>query len=161
MSEGETNKKPKKQKCLLIRTLEYTHDNKCFFMVLRAFFWSAVFRLELLMLKPKRMKKHWGIEKEESGYEEPDEHEGYVLKVARAVLCVCNNTKWESKCLVRALVAQKLLCKKKLETTLYLGVRQDENGAMLAHAWLRWGKGIVTGGDVDLKKYAVVSKFRK
>jgi hypothetical protein len=32
---------------------------------------------------------------------------------------------------------------------------------MLAHAWLRWGKYIVTGGNEDLNKYAVVSKFKK
>ncbi len=150
-----------KKKNLLFRTIEYTRDNKCFFMVVKAFFYSASFRLQLLVLKPKDMKKHWGIEKEESDTDEPEEYTDYVRKVSRAVLCVCNNTKWESKCLVRALTAQKLLNKKKLHSTLYLGVRQDGEGKMLAHAWLRWGKYIVTGGNEDLNKYAVVSKFKK
>ena len=157
--EGNIKDSPKK-KNLLFRTIEYTRDNKCFFMVVKAFFYSASFRLQLLMFKPKKMKKHWGVEKEESSVEEPEEYADYVRKVSRAVLCVCNNTKWESKCLVRALTAQKLLKKRKLHSTLYLGVRQDEEGKMLAHAWLRWGKFIVTGGNEDLSKYAVVSKFR-
>ena len=157
--EGNIKDSPKK-KNLLFRTIEYTHDNKCFFMVVKAFFYSASFRLQLLMFKPKKMKKHWGVEKEESSVEEPEEYADYVRKVSRAVLCVCNNTKWESKCLVRALTAQKILKKRKLHSTLYLGVRQDEEGKMLAHAWLRWGKFIVTGGNEDLSKYAVVSKFR-
>jgi hypothetical protein len=157
--EGNIKDSPKK-KNLLFRTIEYTRDNKCFFMVVKAFFYSASFRLQLLMFKPKKMKKHWGVEKEESSVEEPEEYADYVGKVSRAVLCVCNNTKWESKCLVRALTAQKLLKKRKLHSTLYLGVRQDEEGKMLAHAWLRWGKFIVTGGNEDLSKYAVVSKFR-
>lgn len=157
--EGNIKDSPKK-KNLLFRTIEYTRDNKCFFMVVKAFFYSASFRLQLLMFKPKKMKKHWGVEKEESSVEEPEEYADYVRKVSRAVLCVCNNTKWESKCLVRALTAQKLLKKRELHSTLYLGVRQDEEGKMLAHAWLRWGKFIVTGGNEDLSKYAVVSKFR-
>ena len=157
--EGNIKDSPKK-KNLLFRTIEYTRDNKCFFMVVKTFFYSASFRLQLLMFKPKKMKKHWGVEKEESSVEEPEEYADYVGKVSRAVLCVCNNTKWESKCLVRALTAQKLLKKRKLHSTLYLGVRQDEEGKMLAHAWLRWGKFIVTGGNEDLSKYAVVSKFR-
>jgi len=150
-----------KKKSLLLRTIEYTRDNKCFFMVVKAFFYSASFRLKVKFQKPKHMKKNWGIENEESGTDEPEEYTDYVRKVSRAVLCVCNNTKWESKCLVRALTAQKLLNRKKLHSTLYLGVRQDETGKMLAHAWLRWGRYIVTGGNEDLNKYAVVSKFKK
>ena len=160
MPKERAKEKKAKQKSLLFRTIEYTRNNKCFFMVLKAFFYSALYRFKLLVLKPKRMKKHWGIEKEESSFAEPSEHEMYVGKVSRAVLCVCNNTKWESKCLVRALVAQKLLRKKNIHSTLYLGVRQDTDGKMLAHAWLRWGRYIVTGGNEDLGKYAVVSRFR-
>lgn len=160
MPEEERANEQKKQKCLLFRTIEYTRDNKCFFMVVKAFFYSAFYRLQLALLKPKRLKKHWGTEKEESGFEAPEDFIPYVDKVSRAVICVCNNTKWESKCLVRALVARKLLKKKKLNCTLYMGVRQDETGKMLAHAWLRWGNHIVTGGNEDLNKYAVVSKFR-
>jgi len=150
-----------KQKNLLFRTIEYTRANKCFFMVVRAFIYSARFRLELKFLKPERMKKHWGTENEVSLVDEPGEQKEYVLKVAGVVLCVCNNTKWESKCLVRALTAQKLLRKKRINSTLYLGVRQDENsGKMLAHAWLRWGRIVITGGNENLNKFAVVSKFR-
>ena len=160
VEEKEEKTGIKKKKNLLIRTIEYTHDNKCFFMVVKALFYSAKFRLNLKMFEPKRLKKNWGIENEESGEEEPEEQIRYVVKTGKAVLCVCNNTAWESKCLVRALTAQKLLKKKKIHSTLYLGVRQDENGNMLAHAWLRWGKYIVTGGYEDLGKYAVVSRFK-
>ncbi|MCA5963741.1 lasso peptide biosynthesis B2 protein [Blautia sp. RD014234] len=67
-------------------------------------------------------------------------------KVSYAVDQVCQKTKWESKCLVRALTAQKLLRRKKIATTLYLGCGLDENGKMIAHAWLRCGKMYVTGG---------------
>ena len=160
MPEEGNTKDSAKKKNLLFRTIEYTRDNKCFFMVVKAFFYSASFRLQLLVLKPKKMKKHWGIEKEESGTAEPEEYTDYARKVSRAVLCVCNNTKWESKCLVRALTAGKLLRKKRLHYTMYMGVCQDETGNMIAHAWLRWGKYTVTGGNQNLDRYAIVSKFR-
>lgn len=81
----------------------------------------------------------------------------YVLKVAYAVNRVCNRTRWESKCLVRALTAQRLLRKKKIPSTLYLGCGLDDEGNMIAHAWLRCGRIYVTGGNGD--GYAVVDKF--
>ena len=120
----------------------------------------GIIQAPVIGIETQKNEKTLGNRKEESGADEPEEYTDYVRKVSRAVLCVCNNTKWESKCLVRALTAQKLLNKKKLHSTLYLGVRQDGEGRMLAHAWLRWGKHIVTGGNEDLNKYAVVSKFK-
>ena len=149
-----------KHGCLLFRAFRFARDNKCFLMIMRAFFYSAFFRLGLLIFKPKRMKKHWGVENETSAPEEPMDDFDYVQKVARAVLCVCNHTKWESKCLVRALTAGKLLRKRKIHYTLYLGVCQDETGKMIAHAWLKWGKYTVTGGNEDLDKFAIVSRFK-
>lgn len=59
---------------------------------------------------------------------------------------VCDKTPWESKCLVRALAAQRLLCRRGLSSTLYLGCGMEE-GKMVAHAWLRFGEMYVTGGD--------------
>ena len=149
-----------KQGCLPLRALRFARDNKCFLMIVRAFFYSAFYRFGLVIRKPAKLKKHWGVEKEESAPEEPMDEFDYVQKVARAVLCVCNYTKWESKCLVRALTAGKLLRKKRLHYTMYMGVCQDETGNMIAHAWLRWGKYTVTGGNQNLDRYAVVSKFR-
>ena len=145
---------------LLFRAIKFSRDNKCFFLMIRTVFYSAFFRAGIFLFKPKRLKKHWGIEKEESAQVEPEDEIEYVCKISRLVLCVCNNTKWESKCLVRALTARKLLCKKKLHSTMYMGVKQDTDGKMLAHAWLRWGKYIVTGILPDLKEYAVVTTFK-
>ena len=64
---------------------------------------------------------------------------------------------WESKCLVRAMTARKLLKEAGIHSTLYLGVGKDE-GKMIAHAWLRCGQMYVTGGNGS--SYAMVAKFR-
>ena len=64
----------------------------------------------------------------------------------------------ESKCLVRALAAQRLLCRRGLSSTLYLGCGMEE-GKMVAHAWLRFGEMYVTGGDGG--GYTTVARFCK
>lgn len=86
--------------------------------------------------------------------------EGYrqAARIARIVGKVCDKTPWESKCLVRALAAQRLLYRQGLSSTLYLGCGMEE-GKMVAHAWLRFGEMYVTGGDGG--GYTTVARFCK
>lgn len=86
--------------------------------------------------------------------------EGYrqAARIAQIVGKVCDKTPWESKCLVRALAAQRLLCRRGLSSTLYLGCGMEE-GKMVAHAWLRFGEMYVTGGDGG--GYTTVARFCK
>ena len=55
--------------------------------------------------------------------------------------------KWKDSCLIRALTAKKLLNRMGFKCTLYMGVRKLDGMGMKAHAWLRCGKLIVTGGE--------------
>ena len=131
-------------------------DNKFKAETLLSYWYSAVFRLQILLIKPKYLKKHWGEEGKESQEEEAHEIYVYAASVSRIVNRICTKTSWESKCLVRALTAQKLLKRKKIHSTMYLGCRLEE-GKMVAHAWLRVGKMDVTGGNGA--DYAMVDKF--
>ena len=131
-------------------------DNKFKAETLLSYWYSAVFRLQILLIKPKYLKKHWGEEGKESQEEEAHEIYVYAASVSRIVNRICTKTSWESKCLVRALTAQKLLKRKKIHSTMYLGCRLEE-GKMVAHAWLRVGKMYVTGGNGA--DYAMVDKF--
>ena len=54
---------------------------------------------------------------------------------------------WKDTCLIRALTAKKILNRMGYPCTLYMGVRKPEGKPMEAHAWLRCGKLIVTGGE--------------
>ena len=69
-------------------------------------------------------------------------------------------TFWESQCLVKAIAAMKMLEKRQIESTLYLGTAKDETGNMIAHAWLRSGPFYITGVE-EMKRFTVVSKFAK
>lgn len=137
----------------LFRFIKYNRHKGLSFLAL---LYSAKFRLQILKVHPKKLQKHWGMEGKESATEETKEHYRYAVRVAYAVDRICERTTWESKCLVRALTAQKLLKRKHIASTLYLGCG-TENGKMVAHAWLRVGDMYVTGGDGT--GYAVVSKF--
>ncbi|PEL07013.1 lasso peptide biosynthesis B2 protein [Bacillus sp. AFS017336] len=69
-------------------------------------------------------------------------------------------TVWESKCLVKAIAGMKMLERRRINSTLYLGTGKDENGKLIAHAWLRSGPIFVTGSE-GMEKFTVVGKFAK
>ncbi|MBR4146144.1 MAG: lasso peptide biosynthesis B2 protein [Lachnospiraceae bacterium] len=144
--------------CIIARGFRFIKYNKAKKLTVRAIFLSAYYRLCILLVKPKRLHKRWGVEGKETSMEDvmPWQYR-YAYWVAYAVEKVCSRTVWESKCLVRALTAQHLLKKKGIASTMYLGCKTEE-GKMVAHAWLRVGKMYVTGGNGE--GYSVVDKFQ-
>lgn len=137
----------------IVNFLKYNHHKR---LTVQAYVYSGFFRLSLLLVKPARLRKYWGTEGKESPAEADAESCRYAKRVAYAVGHVCGKTAWESKCLVRALTAQRLLKRKGIPSTLYLGCGM-EDGRMVAHAWLRCGRMYVTGGDGT--GYSIVDRF--
>lgn len=119
--------------------------------------YTAFYRIQILLIPSKILQKYWGKRGEETQKDDTNEHYFYAIGISNYVNRIADKTPWQSKCLVRALTAQKLLRRKQIATTLYLGVGKDEKGTMIAHAWLRCGKLYVTGGNGA--EYAVVAKF--
>jgi hypothetical protein len=54
----------------------------------------------------------------------------------------------------------KMLERRKIESTLYMGTAKDETGRLIAHAWLRSGPYCITGSE-EMSSFTVVSKFAK
>lgn len=81
-----------------------------------------------------------------------------IRQIAWAVPAVCRRTPWESKCLVQALTARRMLVRRGISCTLYMGARRTEQGEMQAHAWLRSGPVYVVGGNGS-GLYAVTSVY--
>jgi hypothetical protein len=65
---------------------------------------------------------------------------------------------WKIKCLAEAIAAQKMLHRRKIPATLYLGIARKDEHEIIAHAWLRCGNKILTGRR-GMKKFTVVSSF--
>lgn len=97
-------------------------------MALEALFLSAIYRFLILHIKFKKLSENIGEKNIESSLE--GTREGYLI--GRKIFMVVNKTleitPWESKCLVRAMTAKKMMKKRGYKTTLYLGVGKDEEG---------------------------------
>ncbi|WP_044957115.1 lasso peptide biosynthesis B2 protein [Butyrivibrio sp. LC3010] len=145
---------------ILRRFYRFIRYNEHKRLTLKAWILSARFRYQMLYEKPAKLYNKWGIAGQESlGDATLDEYR-FAKRVAYAVNQVCNKTRWESKCLVRALTAQRLLTEKGIDSTLYLGCKENEKGKMVAHAWIRCGNAYVTGGNGASEGYAIVEKFK-
>ncbi|OZU89263.1 stage V sporulation protein S [Virgibacillus indicus] len=101
-----------------------------------------------------------GDKMKESSTELIPEQRRKLSEISQAIHIMSNYTFWESECLVKAIAAMKMLEKRNIESTLYLGTAKDASGKLIAHAWLRSGPFYITGAEVK-EQFTVVSKFAK
>jgi hypothetical protein len=67
-------------------------------------------------------------------------------EVGWAVSVLARRVPWDGRCLAQALAATGMLRRRGLEGTVSFGVRRGESARFDAHAWLRLGSCMVTGG---------------
>ena len=79
-----------------------------------------------------------------------------ALRIRWAVETSARHLPWKPVCLPQAVAAQWMLRRRRIASTLYLGVNPAEG--LDAHAWVRAGTVIVTGGPRQ-EQFAVVSSF--
>ncbi|MGP4067337.1 lasso peptide biosynthesis B2 protein [Halobacillus sp. B29] len=101
-----------------------------------------------------------GVHMKETSFEKDFVHKEMLSQISSALYLMSRYTFWESQCLVKALAAMKMLEKRNIESTLYLGTARGKDGKMVAHAWLRSGSFYVTGSE-GIERYTVVGKFAK
>jgi hypothetical protein len=142
----------------MIHIINYLNLNKDKQLTIKVWFWTALFRFILLCIPTQFTHKYYGFSGEESPEVESLENYIKAKKIAYHVNRIADRTPWESKCLVRALTAQRLFTKKQISSTLYLGVQKIDD-KMVAHAWIRTGSYYATGGNGE--GYTMVAKFRK
>ncbi|WP_079505345.1 lasso peptide biosynthesis B2 protein [Mesobacillus jeotgali] len=100
-----------------------------------------------------------GIQMEETNYAMNADLK--ILKqISQAIHIMSAYTFWESQCLVKAIAGMKMLERRKIESTLYLGTAKDEEGKLIAHAWLRSGTYYMSGSE-GMERFSVVGKFAK
>lgn len=127
-------------------------------LLIQAFLLTGIARLVILFIPFEKYKRYIGKYKKETSFELNSKEYRIIKRVAWAVNIVSRKTPWESKCLVQALTAQRMLKRRKICSTLYLGVNKDAKNTMNAHAWLRCGEVFVTGG-YNRDEFKEVAKF--
>ncbi len=101
-----------------------------------------------------------GNQMSETTHEFTSKNKEVIFQISSAIHIMSGYTFWESQCLVKAIAGMKMLEKRGIESTLYLGTTKDENGLLIAHAWLRSGPYFVSGSE-GMGKFTVVAKFAK
>ena len=82
-----------------------------------------------------------------------------AYRIGWAVRTMARRTPWNSNCLAQAIAAKRMLRRRRIACTLYLGLAKDAKDELAAHAWLRCGNRILTGGRSSQWQYTVVSTF--
>ncbi|SMF92118.1 Transglutaminase-like superfamily protein [Paenibacillus uliginis N3/975] len=138
------------------RFMSYPSDAKRMFV--EAYFYLAWGRV-LKLLPFSKVAPSLGEHMKETPYTGYTEQDLLLLrKISKAVHTMSRVTWWESQCLVKAIAAMKMLERRGIPSTLYLGSGRDDKGQMAAHAWLRSGSYILTGKEGH-ERYAVVGIF--
>lgn len=114
-------------------------------ILIEAFFISGLVRFAILFIPFKKLAGFIGKYKRETARDALETEKQITYRVGWAAQKISCNTPWESKCLVKALTAQIMLTRRKISSTLYLGVAKDNYNKLVAHAWLRSGQVIITG----------------
>jgi hypothetical protein len=81
-----------------------------------------------------------------------------VRLISWAINTAGRHVPWDCKCLARAIAGKQMLRRRKIPSTLYLGLAKEENVGLKAHAWLKSGDIILTG-HLEMPEYTVISTF--
>lgn len=124
--------------------------------LLAAVAWCSAASLVLKLFPFRRVADHLGRHMAESAPQQDPATVAEVRRIGWAVTTAARHLPWKPVCLPQAVAAQWMLRREGIPSTLYLGI--DPNGNYDAHAWVRAGSVIVTGGP-SIQRYAVVSTF--
>jgi hypothetical protein len=114
----------------------------------------------LKMLKFNKLTKRLKLDLHETKFEGIAGNERVIAEISEAIDIMSRHTIWESMCLVRAIAGMKMLERRKVSSTLYLGTGKNAKGELIAHAWLRSGDQFVTGGE-EKENFTVVGIFSR
>ena len=81
-----------------------------------------------------------------------------IDRISWSVNTASRHLPWECKCLAQALAGKAMLKRRGVASTLYLGVAKGGEAGLQAHAWLRCGPRILTGGP-EMAGFTVISTF--
>lgn len=128
-------------------------------LLCEAYFYLGWARI-LKMLSFSKVAPSLGEQMEETEFTIKTVNKRTLSNISQALHMMSRYTFWESECLVKAIAAMKMLERRNIESTLYLGMAKDEKAALIAHAWLRSGPFYITGSE-GMEKFTVVQKFAK
>ena len=114
--------------------------------LVEALLWLGIMRAALWLLSFKQIARLLGFSVGEYHLPPSASELEATQRIGWAVRATAPHVPWQSLCLAQALAAAAMLRRRCLPGTLYLGVAKGRDGKVQAHAWLRCGDDILTGG---------------
>ncbi|WHY71053.1 lasso peptide biosynthesis B2 protein [Fictibacillus enclensis] len=140
----------------IVRTFLFLGSKKKW-LFLEALYYLGLGRI-LISIPFSKVAPTLGVPMKETAEDDINEDIPMLNSISDVLHIISRRTPWESKCLVRAIAGTKMLRRRRIPSTLYLGTAKDKEGKLIAHAWLRSGSRIITGADV-MAEFSVVAKF--
>jgi hypothetical protein len=125
--------------------------------LLEALFWLGLARGAVLLFPFRFIAPYLGKLNHETPQVCSVSQQAIAQHIAWLILMISRYTPWRSNCLAQALAAKMMLQRRGICSTLYLGLKRSTN-KLEAHAWLRLGEQIVTGGAVK-HEFTKISSF--
>ncbi|MNC29565.1 hypothetical protein D3C75_778140 [compost metagenome] len=125
----------------------------CFYLA-----WARIFKL----FPFSKVSTALGKPMEETSWTEHESHPTAALlyNISYSVHVMSRYVWWESMCLVKAIAIMKMLERRRIDCTLYMGTSKDVSGKLIAHAWLRSGS-FYLAGQKEMDRFTVALTFGK
>jgi hypothetical protein len=78
--------------------------------------------------------------------------------ISDAIIRAGSRSPWRTKCFEKALAGKMMLRRRGIASTIFFGVRKDEQQKMQAHAWIKCADLIITGGR-SIDQYTLLANF--
>lgn len=112
--------------------------------------WLGVARGAVLLFPFRWIAPYLGRLNEETTQVCLSSEQAVAVDIAWVIRLSSTVTPWRSNCLVQAITGKMMLWRRGIPSTLYLGLKKDDH-QLEAHAWLRVGAQMVTGGEIQGK----------
>ena len=131
----------------------------------RSLLWEAVAalacaRVAMACLPFRRIAAWLGTPGAEGPGEATPADDRMAESIGWAVSVLGHRVPWDGRCLAQALAAMAMLRRRGVEGTVSFGVREGASAGFEAHAWLRVGRSVVTGGAGHESFKAFTTFFR-
>ena len=115
----------------------------------------------LIYLLPMRWWSSWIGEARQAFDAKPvPEHQKQTVgKVRKNVFRANKLLLKSSRCFALSMALKKMLSRRNISVSLYLGVNKGETGNLKAHAWVKGGERIIYGGSNASENYTQLISF--
>jgi hypothetical protein len=147
------------EKMMRLKAL-FSLDVKTLFLLIEATLFLGMARIRIAYQPFSKIAPTLGLYMKETDIELIADHRQTLFQIRSALHIASRHTPWDSKCLARAIAGMRMLERRSISSTLYLGTSKDESGKLIAHAWLRSGAQYITGAE-EMDKFTVTGMFAK